>query len=123
MDGPHGVIGFVGCPVLVNKGFSCNPLPVSIGFRTSRWLETTHPETGGIMLQMIADKKVQAVLTGNCGPNAYQVLSPAGIMVITGVTGKVQDAVRDYKAGKYEASSQPSLSPHFGMGSGQGKEE
>ena len=29
--------------------------------------------------QMIADKGVEAVLTGNCGPNAYQVLSAAGI--------------------------------------------
>jgi predicted Fe-Mo cluster-binding NifX family protein len=38
--------------------------------------------------QMIADKGVEAVLTGNCGPNAYQVLSPAGIKVITGVSGK-----------------------------------
>ncbi|GAI98203.1 unnamed protein product, partial [marine sediment metagenome] len=39
--------------------------------------------------QMIASKRVEAILTGNCGPNAYQVLSPAGIKVITGVSGKV----------------------------------
>ena len=37
--------------------------------------------------QMIAGKSVQAVLTGNCGPNVYQVLSGAGIQVITGVSG------------------------------------
>ncbi|MFC2020842.1 NifB/NifX family molybdenum-iron cluster-binding protein [Chloroflexota bacterium] len=66
--------------------------------------------------QVIANKKVEALLTGNCGPNAYQVLSPAGIKVITGVSGKVQDAVQDYKAGKYQASSQPNVSGHFGMG-------
>ncbi len=70
--------------------------------------------------QMIASKRVEAILTGNCGPNAYQVLSPAGIKVITGVSGKVQDAVQDYKAGKYQASSQPNVSGHFGMGRGQG---
>ena len=29
--------------------------------------------------QVIAGKGVRAVLTGNCGPNAYQVLSAAGI--------------------------------------------
>ena len=70
--------------------------------------------------QMIIGKGVEAVLTGNCGPNAYQVLSPAGIKVITGVSGKVQDAVEDYKAGKYQASSQPNVSGHFGIGGGQG---
>jgi predicted Fe-Mo cluster-binding NifX family protein len=47
--------------------------------------------------QMIAGKGVEAVLTGNCGPNAYQVLSPAGIKVISGVSGKVQDAIQGYK--------------------------
>ena len=39
--------------------------------------------------QMIAGKGLEAVLTGNCGPNAYQVLSAASIQVITGVSGKV----------------------------------
>lgn len=72
--------------------------------------------------QTISDKGVQAVLTGNCGPNAFQVLSSAGIEVLVGITGKVQDAVRDYKAGKYQASSQPSSQPsvggHWGMNQG-----
>ncbi len=66
--------------------------------------------------QTIASKGVQAVLTGNCGPNAFEVLSAAGIKVATGVSGKVQEAVRDYKAGKYQASSQPNVPGHFGMG-------
>ena len=70
--------------------------------------------------QMIAGKGVEAVLTGNCGPNAYQVLSPAGIKVITGVLGKVRDVVQGYKAGKYQADSQPSVGAHAGMGYGRG---
>ena len=70
--------------------------------------------------QMIADKGVQAVLTGNCGPNAYQVLSAAGIQVITGVSGKVKDAVQSYKSGQFQASSQPNVAAHFGMGRGRG---
>jgi predicted Fe-Mo cluster-binding NifX family protein len=68
--------------------------------------------------QTISDKGVQAVLTGNCGPNAFQVLSSAGIKVLVGITGKVQDAVRDFKAGKYQASSQPSVGGHWGMNQG-----
>ena len=71
--------------------------------------------------QMIAGKGVEAVLTGNCGPNAYQVLSPAGIKVITGVSGKVKDAVQSYKSGNLQPGSQPNVPDHFGMGAAPGK--
>jgi predicted Fe-Mo cluster-binding NifX family protein len=70
--------------------------------------------------QMIAGKGVEVVLTGNCGPNAYEVLSAAGIKVVTGVAGKVQDAIQGYKSGKFQASSQPNVPGHFGMGRGRG---
>jgi predicted Fe-Mo cluster-binding NifX family protein len=70
--------------------------------------------------QMIADKGVEAVLTGNCGPNAYQVLSPAGIKVITGVSGKVKDVIEGYRTGRFKESSQANVPDHFGMGTGPG---
>ena len=71
--------------------------------------------------QTIAGKGIEAVLTGNCGPNAYEVLSVAGIKVFTGVAGKVQDAIEGYKMGKFKASSQPNVAGHFGMGRGMGR--
>ena len=70
--------------------------------------------------QMIASKDVQVVLTGNCGPNAHQVLSSVGIQVITGVSGKVKDAIEDYRTGKFKASSQPNVPDHFGTDAGSG---
>ncbi len=70
--------------------------------------------------QMIASKGAQVVLTGNCGPNAYQVLSAAGVQVITGVSGKIRDAIQAYKSGQLQAISQPSVAAHFGMGGGMG---
>jgi len=70
--------------------------------------------------QAIAGKGVQAVLTGNCGPNAHQVLSSSGIQVITGVSGKVSEAIQGYKAGNFQASAQPNVPDHFGMGGGTG---
>ena len=72
--------------------------------------------------QMIAGKGVEVVLTGNCGPNAYRVLSAAGLKVITGVSGKVRDAIQAYKSGKFQASAQPNVPDHFGMGGGMGAE-
>ncbi len=66
--------------------------------------------------QGIVGKGVKAVLTGNCGPNAYQVFEAAGIQVITGVSGKVEQAAKDFKAGRLKAASQPSVKAHHGMG-------
>jgi predicted Fe-Mo cluster-binding NifX family protein len=68
--------------------------------------------------QMVASKGVEAVLTGNCGPNAHQVLAAAGINVITGVSGKVKDAIEEYKLGTFSASQQPNVAEHFGMSRG-----
>ena len=69
--------------------------------------------------QTIVGKGTQAVLTGNCGPNAFEVLAAAGIEVVTGVAGTVQEAVRDYKAGKYQTSSQPNAAANSGAGQGR----
>ncbi|MFC1914234.1 NifB/NifX family molybdenum-iron cluster-binding protein [Chloroflexota bacterium] len=70
--------------------------------------------------QMIVKKGVEAVLTGNCGPNAHQVLSSAEIKVITGISGKIKDAIVEYKLGTYSASQQANVPDHFGMGGGGG---
>jgi len=66
--------------------------------------------------QMVAGKGVTVVLTGNCGPNAFQSLSAAGIKVIVGVSGTVKDAIEKYKKGELQPSSQASVPGHFGTG-------
>ena len=70
--------------------------------------------------QMIVGKGIEAVLTGNCGPNAHQVLTAAGIKVITGVSGKIKDAISEYKLGTYSAAQQANVPDHYGMGGGGG---
>jgi predicted Fe-Mo cluster-binding NifX family protein len=72
--------------------------------------------------QMIAKKGAQLVLTGNCGPNAHQTLSAAGIPVITGVSGKVKAAIEAYKSGQYQSSAEPNVNAHFGTGGDIGNE-
>ena len=70
--------------------------------------------------QLLAVKGVSDVLTGNCGPNAFNVLNAAGIKVMTGVAGTIQDVVEGYKSVKYQANSQANAAPHSGMGRGRG---
>lgn len=71
--------------------------------------------------QLLANKGVTVVLTGNCGPNAFQTFGAAGIQVITGVTGQVREAVRMYKSGGMTSASGPNVQGHFGTGMGGGR--
>jgi len=66
--------------------------------------------------QLMAEKGVQTVLTGNCGPNAYQTFRAAGIQVIVGVSGSVSDAVEQFNRGDFSNTSEPNVASHFGMG-------
>ena len=73
--------------------------------------------------QLMAEKGVSAVLTGNCGPNAFQAFEAAGIQVITGVIGLVREAVDQFKTGRLKPASMPSVRGHYGtdgMGAGRG---
>ena len=70
--------------------------------------------------QLMANKGVEAVLTGNVGPNAFATLQAAGISIFTGVSGTVKEAVRRYKQGELKPTKGPSVGSKFGL-SGGGK--
>jgi predicted Fe-Mo cluster-binding NifX family protein/NAD-dependent dihydropyrimidine dehydrogenase PreA subunit len=70
--------------------------------------------------QLMSEKGVKTVLTGNCGPNAFNVFGRAGIQVIVGVSGSVRHAVEQFKAGALSSASSPNVASHFGMGRGGG---
>jgi len=72
---------------------------------------------GGVGIQSakaVADKGAKAVLTGNVGPNAHQVLSEAGLDVITGVSGTVREAAQQYKNGQLHPTNKPNAENHAG---------
>jgi len=70
--------------------------------------------------QLMAERGVRHVLTGNCGPNAHQTLSAAGIGVIIGCSGVVGDVIEQYKAGQLSAATEPNVASKFGMGGAAG---
>jgi len=70
--------------------------------------------------QTIANKGVEAILTGSVGPNAFQVLSAAGIRIVTGVFGTVRGAVEKFKTGQLQEITAPTAPIGFGMGGGYG---
>jgi len=65
--------------------------------------------------QLLSEKGVSAILTGNCGPNAFQVFDAAGIQVIVGVTGNVRQAVDNFNAGTFSAAPQANVADHSGL--------
>ncbi len=65
--------------------------------------------------QMVVGKGVKAVLTGNCGPNAFAVLQDAGVQVVTGAAGTVEDAVKNFEQGSLQSATAPNVADHAGM--------
>lgn len=67
--------------------------------------------------KVVIDAGAEAVLTGNCGPNAERTLRAGGVKLYTGVSGTVREAVEAFKAGTYSEASGPNVESHFGTGS------
>ena len=68
--------------------------------------------------QLLANRGVTHVLTGNCGPNAFSVFGAAGIQVIPAVSGTVRNAIEQFKAGSVTPADRANVESHFGMSLG-----
>jgi len=68
--------------------------------------------------QLVSEQDIKAVLTGNVGPNAFQTLKASKVDIITGVTGKVIDAITKYIKGDFNPISSATVESHFGMKGG-----
>jgi predicted Fe-Mo cluster-binding NifX family protein len=80
--------------------------------------------TGGAGIQAaqtIANKGVDVLITGNIGPNAFNVLSAARIRMVTGASGTVKEVVERYKKGELQETENATVRGHFGMGRGGGR--
>lgn len=89
---------------------------------------TSKDQLGGAGItaaQAVADKGVNAVITGNLGPRAFTVFEQIGIEVYQG-SGTVNEVVEKYLKGELESLSGPTgprgvNKPGMGMGSGTGR--
>ena len=70
--------------------------------------------------QLMAERNVKVVLTGNCGPNAYQTLAAAEVEIIVGASGTIREAVEQFKSGALSSTQGPNVASHFGMGTDAG---
>jgi predicted Fe-Mo cluster-binding NifX family protein len=66
--------------------------------------------------QTVIQHGAKAVVTGNVGPNAFEVLKEAGIKVYTGATGTVADAIAAFRAGALPEAGSPTVQSHAGIG-------
>ncbi len=81
--------------------------------------------SGGAGIQsakLVANKGVEALITGQVGPNAFTTLQAAGIKILTGASGEIREVLEKYQKGQISSSAQgPTVRAHFGMGMGGGR--
>jgi predicted Fe-Mo cluster-binding NifX family protein len=71
--------------------------------------------------QFVANKGVEAIITGQVGPNAFATLQAAGMKILVGASGKVREVLEKYKKGQLTSFAQgPTVRAHAGMGMGGG---
>ena len=61
----------------------------------------------------VADKGAEVLLTGYCGPKAFQMLAAAGVKVANDAAGTVQDALNDFKNGKLVYADSANKDAHW----------
>ena len=71
--------------------------------------------------QLMVDKGVEAVITGNVGPNAANVLKAANIKIYRGISASVKENIEKFNKGILEKID-TTVPSHFGMGKQRGNE-
>jgi predicted Fe-Mo cluster-binding NifX family protein len=71
--------------------------------------------------QFVVEQGARAVLTGNVGPNAVDVLQAANIPVYLNSESTVRTAVEAFKAGRLLVADGANVAAHAGMGMRRGR--
>jgi len=89
--------------------------PEDIDFETFENPNLDVEDDAGIKsARFIVSKGAEVVITGNCGPRAFQELSDAGIEIIIGLMGTIRQAIEIYKKGNLLTTSISNVEEYFG---------
>ncbi len=106
----------------VSPVFGRCPVYLFVDTETMEWEAVPNPamnQSGGAGIQaaqFVVNRGAQAVLTGNLGPNAFEVLQAAGIVGYLVSGGTVRQAVEAFQEGRLPYLSGASVGDHAGMG-------
>ena len=72
------------------------------------------PQGAGIQAgRTVVEQQVDVLLTGNCGPKAFQVLQSADVKIFTGATGQVKDALKQYQNNELKEAEEANVDGHW----------
>jgi predicted Fe-Mo cluster-binding NifX family protein len=72
------------------------------------------PQGAGIQAaKTVIDQGAEVVITGHCGPNAFQTLQAAGIKVVVGAQGTVGQVLEKFNKGELKHSSAADVPGHW----------
>jgi predicted Fe-Mo cluster-binding NifX family protein len=62
---------------------------------------------------MVYNSGAQVLMTGYCGPKAFQTLQQASIKVVSDVSGTVSQAVEKFKSEEFHYLEAPNAQAHW----------
>lgn len=98
----------------VDRRFGRGAYLIVVDTETSAWQAHPNPGAGAsggagtLAAQFAANQHVEAVISGDFGPNAYEALEAAGIrMYLLGNNDTLKEALEDFQAGNLERVGAP----------------
>ncbi|HHH84326.1 MAG TPA: dinitrogenase iron-molybdenum cofactor biosynthesis protein [Firmicutes bacterium] len=63
--------------------------------------------------QNVIKAGADVLITGSCGPKAFQVLQTSGIEIVVGASGPAKEVIERYKNGELKKAQGPDVESHW----------
>ncbi len=63
--------------------------------------------------RQVIDHDAAVVLTGHCGPKAFETLAAGGVKIVTGATGSVVGAINSFLRGELKMADSADVQGHW----------